>query len=204
MFVIHKIGPRTVKKMSRLLQSSITDFVSGGEVSEKPRIDNESSIDEISKKLDKVLAIVSPREAREKTISCPESNPSYQNAKNLREFLDLCPDMEIVENMNKPGKELRCKVCSEYLDCKPGISLKSTASRRPSGKDAGCLSTRLNIDDTSYQSFAEGGNQKWYRFKKTLLDHLLGIESKTHTDDAAFLREIAPTKLRGRRVIKTS
>ena len=60
----------------------------------------------------------------------------------------------------------------------------------------------MNSDDGSYESLAKEGNSKWYRFKKTLLNHLCGIESKTHIDAVAFLKEIAPMKQRGRRVIK--
>ena len=72
-------------------------------------------------------------------------NPRYQDAKNLQEFLDVCPDIEILSISHKPGKEIKCKICDEYLHCKPGI-LKATASRLPTGKDAGCLSTGLKID----------------------------------------------------------
>ena len=133
------------------MQQSIT-FTSGGDVSNRSHPNNEPTIEEISKKLDKVLAIVSPR-VREKTTSFDGRrnseqngpNPRYQDAKNLQEFLDVCPDIEILSISHKPGKEIKCKICDEYLHCKPGIS-KATASRLPTGKDAGCLSTGLKID----------------------------------------------------------
>ena len=198
----------TNQPISSQVQCSITSFTSDGDVSKRSHDshhDNEPTIEEISKKLDKVLAIVSPR-VEEETASfgtCQNSEPNstYHSAKNLQEFLDVCSDFEILSISHKPGKEIKCKVCDEYLHCKPGVS-KPIASRLPSGKDAGCLSTGLKIDDTQYESFIEGKNQKWYRFKKTLIDHLSGIDSKTHSDAAAFLKEIAPTKQRGRIVVK--
>ena len=66
-------------------------------------------------------------------------NPRYQDAKNLQELLDVCPDIEILSISHKPGKEIKCKICDEYLHCKPGIP-KATASCLPTGKDACSLS----------------------------------------------------------------
>ena len=204
----HCNTPPTSTTISSQVQQSITTFTSGGDVSNRSHPNNEPTIEEISKKLDKVLAIVSPR-VREETTSFEGRqnseqngpNPRYQDAKNLQEFLDVCPDIEILSISHKPGKEIKCKICDEYLHCKPGIS-KATASRLPTGKDAGCLSTGLKIDDSQYQCFTEGSNQKWYRFKKTLVVHLSGTDSKTHSDACVFLKEIAPTKQRGRMVVK--
>ena len=128
-------------------------------------LDNEPAIEEIARKLDKVLAIVSPTVEEETTsfatFQNTEPNSRYRSAKNFQEFLDLCSDFEILSISHKPGKEIKCKVCDEYLHCKPGLS-KAIASRLPSGKDDGCLSTGLKIDDTQYESFTEGKNQKWY------------------------------------------
>ena len=151
------------------MQQSITTFKSGGDVSNRSHPNNEPTIEEISKKLDKVLAIVSPR-VREETTSFDGRrnseqngpNPRYQDAKNLLEFLDVCPDIEILSISHKPGKEIKCKICDEYLHCKPGIS-KATASRLPTGKDAGCLSTGLKIDDSQYQYYVTGDKSTNHR-----------------------------------------
>ena len=118
----HCNTPPTSTTISSQVQQSITTFTSGGDVSNRSHPNNEPTIEEISKKLDKVLAIVSPR-VREETSSFDGRrnseqngpNPRYQDAKNLQEFLDVCPDIEIFSISRKPGKEIKCKICDEYL-----------------------------------------------------------------------------------------
>ena len=56
----HCNTPPTSTTISSQVQQSITTFTSGGDVSNRSHPNNEPTIEEISKKLDKVIAIVSP------------------------------------------------------------------------------------------------------------------------------------------------
>ena len=92
--------------------------------------------------LTKFLPLCPQELKKQHRLALANSKPNlrYHIVKNLQEFLDLWSDFEILSDCHKPGKEMKCKVCDEYLHCKPGVS-KAIASRLPSGKEAGCLST---------------------------------------------------------------
>ena len=102
------------------------------------------------------------------------------DAANLEDFISANIDLSISE---KDGlKFLTCNICAAYLSTPSCVREKTQGERLPTGSTNGSLCHGLYLKDADYISYTSGKNMKWYRFKKTLVDHIAGKMSKTHRD----------------------
>lgn len=150
---------------------------------EAKQVCSASKIEELAKNIDKILKIVSTKpstnDANVSDVPVRNKAPGI-DAANLQDFVSANTDFSITE---KDGlKILKCKMCAEYLDTSSCSREKSQGDRLPTGSTKGSLCHGLCLEDADYNSYISGKNMKWYRFKKTLVDHMTGKTSKTHLD----------------------
>ena len=148
-------------------------------------------------KVDKILSFIHEKGDGMKCtgttakIRAVDTLKAYQSTKNLTEFRDLCDDRVVMEHT------ISSKACQCYLENNGSVA------RKPTGKGDGCISNGISFEDEQIRYLEQGGNQKWYRFKINLLDHLLGFGNPLHVKARKFKRELAPVKQRGEIVVKS-
>ena len=138
----------------------------------------------MAKSIDKILKTVSTKPCTDDDLdgaTLPTATVvSGGDAANLEDFISANLDLSISE---KDGlKFFTCNICAAYLSTPSCVREKTHGERLPTGSTNGSLCHGLYLKDANYISYTSGKNTKWYRFKKTLVDHIAGKMSKTHRD----------------------
>ena len=158
-------------------------------------------IDELAKSVDKILKIVSSTKPDSDDVTLPIATlVSGGDATNLQDFISVNRDFTLME---KDGlKYLTCNICAAYLSTPSCAREKSQGKRLPTSSTKGSLCHGLYLEDVDYISYTSGKNTKWYRFKKTLVDHITGRTSKTHRDAVRHHHLQKPLRKREALVLK--
>jgi hypothetical protein len=108
-----------------------------------------------------------------------------REAKNIYELTDLSEFVEFFYDEVSGTSVLRCLPCFRlHITAKPNLRRLSAfeAQRLICSSSNGTLGNGLFLDKRTTRQLIEGGNQTWYRQKKSCMDHLClsGESSKVH------------------------
>jgi uncharacterized protein YjhX (UPF0386 family) len=98
-----------------------------------------------------------------------------REAKNIYELTDLSEFLEFFYDEDSETSVLRCLPCFRlHITAKPNLRRLSPfeAQQLICSSSSGTLCTGLFLDKRTTHQLIEGGNQTWYRQKKSCMDHL--------------------------------
>jgi hypothetical protein len=102
-------------------------------------------------------------------------------APNLPEFLSTMNELSLsVLDDATDAWILRCTAWTEYLNAPTVQQKKVQGECLPSGSSKGSLCFDLRLESEDYATYTAGKSNKWYRFKKMLIEHISGKERKTN------------------------